>query len=302
MHYRYYTCDVFTRQPFSGNPLAVFPDAQGISDAAMQRIARELNLSETVFVLPAESDEHDVRVRIFTPGREMPFAGHPTLGTAWVLCHLGRHALSEGESTLVLGENVGPVPVTLRVEQGELESAELSVAQLPAFRPAPDAEALAAITGLAAADFAGGAYAPRFASCGAMFLIAVLNNVEALSRVRIQSGAFAELLGAAPSQDLWLAAANGDGRWQARMFAPLAGIPEDPATGSAAAAFAGFLAEAEPLAAGTQQWQIDQGIEMGRPSQLLVEVDRAEHQTRAVRVRGAAVMISDGQMMVAGAG
>ena len=301
MHYRYYTCDVFTREPFSGNPLAVFPDASGIPDAAMQKIARELNLSEPVFVLPPESDAHDVRVRIFTPGREMDFAGHPTLGTAWVLCHLGLHALNEGRSTLVLGENVGPVPVTLRVKDGELESAELSVAQLPQFEPAPDAEALAAITGLAAADFAGGAYAPRFASCGAKFLMAVLNSTEALGRVQIQGGGYAELLRSAPSQDLWLAASVGEGRWQARMFAPLMGIPEDPATGSAAAAFGGFLAEAEPLAAGTQRWQIDQGIEMGRPSQLFVELDRAEHQTRAVRVRGAAVMISDGQMRVAGA-
>ena len=296
MDYRYYTCDVFTQRPFSGNPLAVFPDAEGISDAQMQQIARELNLSETVFVLPPEGPEHDVRVRIFTPGREMPFAGHPTLGTAWVLCHLGRHALDAVESTLVLGENVGPVPVRLRAEAGVLQSAELSVAKLPEFFEAPPLEALAEMTGLTASDFDVQRYPPRFASCGAVFLVAVLKSPEALARIAARADAFARWLADQPSQDFWLAAPTANGRWQARMFAPLQGIPEDPATGSAAAAFAGYLGDVEQRGDGTHAWDVDQGLEMRRPSELHIEIDRAAGRSTAVRVRGSAVMVSEGRM------
>ena len=298
MEYRYYTCDVFTHTQFSGNPLAVFPNAEGITDAQMQQVARELNLSETAFVLPAESGAHDVRVRIFTPGREMPFAGHPTLGTAWVLCHLGMHSLNSETSTLILGENVGPVPVTLRAKHGQLESAELSVAQLPQFSEAPPVQELAEITGLSVEDFDVAAYPPRFASCGAVFLVAVLKSTEALARIRTRPDGFERVLGNQPSQDFWLAAPTENGRWRARMFAPLMGIPEDPATGSAAAAFGGYLADVEARDDGTHDWVIEQGLEMGRPSELRIRVDRTQQASTAVRVRGAAVMVSAGQMFI----
>ena len=298
--YRYFTCDVFTDQQFGGNPLAVFPHAQGLSEAQMQRIARELNLSETVFVFPAESADHDRRVRIFTPGREMPFAGHPTIGTAFVLSSIGELPMPDPSGSTVLGENVGPVPVLQQAEAGRIRFGQLSVAQMPQLQPGPAPAELAQMLGLAADDF-DAAYPVQFASCGAVFLVAVLKDAAALARIRPDPNAFERILSGGPSTEIWVAAPGaGQQQWRARMFAPLAGIPEDPATGSAAAAFAGYLASHDPQADARYTWTVHQGQEMGRPSTLYLEADKAGGAVTAVRVGGTAVMVAQGEMTLAG--
>src|ERR687895_508855 len=162
MKYRYYTADVFTDRPFGGNQLAVFPDARGIDSARMQEIAREFNLSETTFVLPPDDTRHTRRVRIFTPGAEIPFAGHPTVGTAHVLAAIGDIPLTGETTRIVFEEGVGPVPVTVRSNGRQPVFAQLSVAKLPEVGPSPPSAArLAAMLSLEVGDLAGGEMAPE---------------------------------------------------------------------------------------------------------------------------------------------
>src|SRR5438067_5788866 len=181
--YSFVTADVFTDRQFGGNPLAVVLDARGLSSDEMLAITREFNYSETTFVLPAERGG-SCRVRIFTPGGEIPFAGHPTIGTAHVLVSLGILPAGGSETTVVLEENVGDVPVRVRRDAGAEEPsfAQLSVAQLPEEREAPNVEALARVLSLAPSDFLGGDGAPRTASCGLPFVIAPLRTRDAVSR------------------------------------------------------------------------------------------------------------------------
>jgi trans-2,3-dihydro-3-hydroxyanthranilate isomerase len=294
MRYRYHTLDVFTDRLFGGNPLAVFTDARGISDAQMQAVARELNLSETVFVFPPEAGGTR-RVRIFTPGSELPFAGHPTVGTAILLVALGE-VPAEGETEVVLEEGVGPVPVRVRVRGGVPDFAQLTAAQPPTVSPAPAREELAAVLGLDAADLSDD-WEPAVASAGVGFTVIPLRDVATLSRARLDLAAWERVLAHTDAPGVYpIVPAAPGGTVRVRMFAPAMGIPEDPATGAAAAGLAGYLAR--DAQQGTPRWTVEQGVEMGRPSTIYLEADVHNGIVMRARVSGSAVMVAEGTMEI----
>lgn len=300
--YRFLTCDVFTTERFGGNQLAVIPDARGMSSALMLAVAREFNYSESTFVLPPESPQHTRRVRIFTPGGEVPFAGHPTVGTAFALAAVGDIALTGDETRVVLEENVGPVPVTIRAEQGRPVFSQLSVAKLPeVLPPTADRGALAEILSLAADDVLDGTHGPAVVSCGLPFTIVTLRNRDAVRRARLRTEPWERHLAGKPGDMIFLIALDGErpgSDVRARMFGPGVAVPEDPATGSACAALGGYLGARVGAATGTLRWIVEQGFEMGRPSILHVETDKRDGVITAVRVGGATVMVSSGEMTV----
>ncbi len=312
---RFVTADVFTPTPFSGNPLAVVFGAEGLSTATLQAITREFNYSETTFVFAPETPGTTRRVRIFTPGMEVPFAGHPTIGTAHVLVATGEVAPTPeerdaGAMTLVLGETVGPVPVRLTLQEGEPVEAELTTAQLPEERvEVADVAAMAEMLSLAPEELLGGAYAPTGASCGLPFQIIPLRSVDAVSRARLRTDQWERVLSGRWAE--WpIVVAMTEGRdpdglpahvrgcdLRARVFVPSGGVPEDPATGSANAALAGYLAARTPRD-GTLEWTVAQGVEMGRPSRLRITAEKVDGRIRAVRVAGASVLMSEGTLRV----
>lgn len=302
MRYRFHTADVFTDQIFGGNPLAVFPQAGGLKAAQMQKVAAEFNFSETTFVFPPETSQGTRRLRIFTPKGELPFAGHPTVGTAHVLSAIGDIPLSGGEANAVFEEGVGAVPVTIRGVGGKPTYAELTAPQLPEFGPEPPPlEQLAALLSLEVGDLLLGEYGPQAVSCGVPFLFLPLRDREALARVRLDRQRWQDLLADFWAPSLYLFCADGERSgvdWRARMFAPAMGIEEDPATGSAATALAGYLGSRHAAASGQLRWLVEQGVEMGRPSLLQVEADKVEGTLGAIRVGGASVLVSEGTMEI----
>lgn len=304
MRYQFYTADVFTDQIFGGNPLAVFSDARGLDAATMQRIAREFNISETVFVLPPDDPAHTRRLRIFTPGAELPFAGHPTVGTAFVLAQIGALGPLEGERvTIIFEEGVGPVPVTIFLRDGRPTSAQLTAGRLPSAGELSVAIAdLAAVLGLEPAEIGYGAYQPAAVSSGGPpFTIIPLRDRAALGRARLRLEHWERHLANSWAPEVYPICFDPelpDSDLRVRMFAPRLGVPEDPATGAAATALAGYLAPRAGVADGTLRWVVEQGFEMGRPSILEVEADMAGSELRAVRVGGAAVMVSEGSFEV----
>jgi trans-2,3-dihydro-3-hydroxyanthranilate isomerase len=315
MEYQFYTADVFTQETFGGNPLAVFPQAQGLSPQQMQKIAGEINYSETVFVLPPETAEGTRRLRIFTPKSELPFAGHPTIGTAYVLASIGDIILDKPEITIIFEEGVGPVPVKILSEAGQPIYTELTVTQLLEFgTTAPDIKDLAEMLSLDPEDFLTGDYAPQAVSCGLPFLFIPLNSQEALARAKLKRDRWESLLANSwadcvylftfetSSQSAFLRSQSAAVRSQSaavrsRMFAPSLGIEEDPATGSAAAALGGYLGIRDERN-GLLQWQIEQGIEMGRPSSLIVKTFKQEGLIQKICVGGSSVMVIQGVMEI----
>lgn len=300
--YAFHTLDVFTDRIFGGNPLAVLPDAGGLDTAQMERITREFNLSETVFVLPPDDPAHAARLRIFTPGRELPFAGHPTVGTAFLLGALGRIALTGNDTRIVLEEGVGPVPVTIRARDGVPVSAELTAAQQPEFRDdVPSPRDIARMLSLAEEELLGAAMPPRAVSCGMPFLLVPLRDQECVSRARVERGAWDAALEGAWAREVYLfdgGAASRDATIRARMFAPSLGIGEDPATGSAAACLAAYLAASAPTRDGELRWTIEQGVEMGRTSTLHITAELRAGEIAAIRVAGESVVVSHGTLHV----
>ncbi len=301
MRYRFVTADVFTTEPFGGNPLAVLPDARGLDSARMQAIAREFNLSETVFVLPPDDPAHTRRLRIFTPTAELPFAGHPTIGSAIVLAALGEIALDGARTGIVFEEGAGPVPVTIDALEGRPVFARLTAPQAPEFRPSPAADVVAAVLSLTPADLDPRDNLPQAVSCGVPFLFVRLRSPEALGRARLDWAAWDRLAPESWAKGLFVFVDAGPGSevdFQARVFVPGAGIVEDPATGAAAAAFGGWLGTAGGLPDGRHRFIIAQGLEMGRPSRLEVEVERRAGALAAVRVGGAAVLMMEGELQL----
>ncbi len=305
---RFVTCDVFTDTPLAGNQLAVVFGAEGLPSETLLAITREFNYSETTFVFAAERADTTRRVRIFTPGGEVPFAGHPTLGTAHVLVATGEVPATGDTVHVVCGENVGPVPVTVRCEDGVPVWAQLTTAQLPEERnnDVPDVTALADVLGLNTDDFVGGTHAPTAVSCGLPFLVVPLSSVDAVRRARVRTDAweahlrgtwaqepmvFATVQGDADRADAPLSLAQCDIR--ARVFVPGLSVPEDPATGSANACLAGYLARRTPRD-GMLRWRVAQGVEMQRPSRLDLEVEKHQGAIRAVRIGGSSVIVSEG--------
>ena len=291
----FYTLDVFTDTPFAGNPLAVVLDADGLSTAQMQRLASEFNLSETVFVQKATQTGADVRVRIFTPATELPFAGHPTIGTACLLAELG--ALPPQAARIVLQENVGLVPVRLQRAGDAPWFGQLTAAKAPETRALDfDAAALPGVLGVDAEAIT----AVRLASCGNPFALVTLRQPEVLQGIDFDASAARRLLAHSWGHALYVVATGYEGEWRARMFAPDLGVSEDPATGSAAVAFAGAMA-LDALARGEQgelAWTIHQGVEMGRPSLLQASARIADGAVAAVRVGGHAVRVSEGRIRI----
>lgn len=303
MNLTYYTLDVFTNRIFGGNQLAVFPDAHDVPEELMLPIAREFNLSETVFVLPAENGGTR-KLRIFTPGGELPFAGHPTVGTAFLLAALGEVTLHGDESVanIVFEEGVGDVAVTIRGRGKTPLSSELTAAQLPEWGPpTPTIDELASVLGIDRVEIRGGSWGPGAVSCGVPFLFVTLVSRQALADVRINTAEWEKRLANywAPSVYVICRDPELEGSdLRARMFAPAMGIVEDAATGSAASALGGFLARATGADDGTSRWVVEQGFEMGRPSLLTVEIDVMRGGITAVRVSGESVMVGRGEMTV----
>lgn len=304
MRYRYYTADVFTDALFGGNQLAVFPSAAGLDTELMQRIAREFNFSETVFVFEPNDPANTRSVRIFTPMEELPFAGHPTIGTAFVLAAIGEIGLTGETTRIILEEGVGPVAVSIFAAGGVPTGARLTTARLPEAGPEPPPVTdLAAAISLDPADILVGEDRPRAFSCGVPYLCIELRHSAALRRVRINGDRWRSVFGNYWAPSAYLFTRNSDvnpGRLHARMFAPSLGVEEDPATGSAAAALAGCLAGFVDYQNGIHRWQIDQGVEMGRPSLLEVEVEIVGGAIAAVRVAGSAVLVCEGTMDLKG--
>lgn len=300
--FSFHTVDVFTTHRFGGNQLAVIPDARGLTTEQMQVIAREFNYSESTFILPPDNPAHTRRVRIFTPGSELPFAGHPTVGSAMVLAMTGAIPLDGDETRIVFEEGVGPVPVTIRCEGGVPVYAELSVAKLPeVLPPAPPAAELAAMLSLGEDDVLNGAYHPQVVSCGVPFTFIPLRSRDAVRRARLRADVWERTLAptVAPMMMLFaLEAEDPAHQVRARMFGPSEAVPEDPATGSACAALGGYLAQRQMAGDGTLRWIVEQGYEMGRPSLLHLSADVAGGKVSAVRVGGGSVLVCSGTITI----
>lgn len=278
--------DVFTDTPFTGNPLAIVEGADALTTAQMQTIARQFNLSETIFIQTPDDPAHTAKVRIFFPTAEIPFAGHPTIGCA---IHL-----ANGAELVTLEEVAGLVPVTL--QEG---TAEFTAPKLPRALPAvPDRATMAAALGLAEGDLA----PVRFGNFegGPSFLYVELASLDALSRAHICEPAFTMTRKTAGDTGaIYAYVMTGRDTAQARMFDPPAGIAEDPATGSATALLAGQLNATGHLpATGTATFHLAQGVEMGRPSALRLSIDTKGGQPTAIRVAGRAVPIAQGQIRI----
>jgi trans-2,3-dihydro-3-hydroxyanthranilate isomerase len=296
------TADVFTGERFGGNQLAVIPDARGITDAQMLAITREFNYSETTFVLPPSDPHNTRRVRIFTPAREIPFAGHPTVGTAHVLAAIGEILLMGAETPIVFEEGVGPVSVKIRTREGKPVFAQLQAAKLPEIGPKPPSRAkLAKVLSLKPEDLLAGKTAPQAVSCGLPFLIVPVRDREALGRARINLAQWEKTLASYWAPDVFVFSrdperAGSDVR--ARMFGPGVNVTEDPATGSACVALAGYLAARDSTRDGTLSWVVEQGFEMGRPSILHTGADKQKGKITALRVGGETVIVSRGTMEI----
>jgi trans-2,3-dihydro-3-hydroxyanthranilate isomerase len=295
---RFHTLDVFTGQALTGNPLAVVLDAEGLDDQRMQAIAREFNLSETVFVAAPADPGNRASLRIFTPGREVPFAGHPTVGTAVLLALLD----PKGAGAFVLEEKIGLVPCDFEVLAADHGHATFTLPRLPErIGPLPDNATLAAGLGLQQADIGFGAHEPGLYSAGNPFRCVPLRSRDAVSRARPQGEAFARAfdVGSDGFTNAFVYCAeplDPAHRFHARMFAPSVGVPEDPATGSAAAAFAGMFMDAERPADGHHTFVIEQGDAMGRPSRITVSLDVAGGRLQQARIGGQAVIVSEGRL------
>jgi trans-2,3-dihydro-3-hydroxyanthranilate isomerase len=298
---RYYTADIFTSTRFGGNQLAVLPDSRGLTDAQMLAITREFNYSETTFVLPPENPANTRKVRIFTPGGEIPFAGHPTVGTAFVLAAIGEVPLTGAETRIVLEEGVGPVPVTIRARNGKPTFCQFSVAKLPEVGPPlPSRANMAACLSIEENDLLDGAWSPQIVSCGLEFAFVPVRDRSIVARSRINYDHWDRHLTNTLGQAVMIFAMDPQEpghQVHARMFAPGFGVPEDPATGSACAALGGYLGVRAPQD-GQMRWIVEQGYEMGRPSLIEVEADRSGGAITAVRVGGASVMVCSGEITV----
>jgi trans-2,3-dihydro-3-hydroxyanthranilate isomerase len=290
--YTFRIVDVFAEKRFGGNQLAVFPEARGLSDDEMQAIAREFNFAESTFVLPPDDAAHTARVRIFTPRTELPFAGHPTLGTAAVLTALGRGRAADGGTKLVLEERVGPIDVVVQ-ESATGHRARLSL-NGAVERPGeqPDVAGFARALSLPPHSVVDA----WFAAVGPRFAFARLASHELVDAAVLDRPAWQTAFGGAWTANLYFFAGqtSRSGRLYARMFAPGLGIDEDPATGSAAASLVASLAARTEFAGEELRLHIDQGVALGRPSLIEAVAEKKAGQVRAVHVAGNCVHVADG--------
>lgn len=296
---RYTTLDVFTSQRFAGNPLAVVLDAEGLDDAAMQEIAKEFNLSETVFVLPPADPHQRADIRIFTPTRELPFAGHPTVGTAVLLALLDRKGQA-GAVAFGLKEKVGIVPCVAEVKDAVSGEARFRLPRLPeSWSEGKETADCAWALGLDPTEICFARHVPSRHSAGVAFDLVPVSSLDALARSWPQGEAFDKTFGDSNHPAAYVyARMEGEGlRFRARMFGQGMGITEDPATGSAAAAFAGALMQCEPLGDGEHDIIIEQGVEMGRPSEIALQMVIKNGALVSAEIGGGAVVVSRGEIL-----
>ena len=301
MAHEFHILDVFTDTAYAGNPLAVVLDAEGLESAAMQAIAHEFNLSETVFVLPPENPLHSVKVRIFTRFSELPFAGHPTIGTAALLATQSRsNGQGDDDAIIVLEEGIGNIRVGVRMRNGKAAFAEFDAAALPeALDPPPPADRLAAALGLAPNDIGFENHKPTRYSAGLAFTYVPIRGLEAMERIDINPQHWREAFwdGALNAAFVYCRQCVHTGsQFHARMFLPGLFGSEDPATGSAAAAFASVINQFDRPPDGEHQGLIEQGYEMGRPSEISLKLDLHAGKLKLVRIGGFCVPVMRGEI------
>jgi trans-2,3-dihydro-3-hydroxyanthranilate isomerase len=302
---RYAIYDVFTSKRLEGNPLAVVFDADGLSSVAMQAIAQEFNLSETVFIQRPASAAHSARLRIFTPAHELPFAGHPTVGAAVAIAEAFYGDSDKGLDLMqVLEQEVGPVRAAVRLKPGEATFAEFDLPRRPIRLDAHfDKQAIADALSLKATQIGFENHVVSFWSAGVPFVMVPLHGIAAVAAVEFDPERWEQL---APHAEGRLAAAylycrggiNHMARFHARMFAPEMGIAEDPATGAAAAALSGAINLFDELMDGHHPILIEQGVEMGRPSLIHLHLDVTGGRISTGRIGGHAVKIAGGELML----
>ena len=299
----FHVLDVFTDRPLEGNPLAVVLDAEGLDDAAMLAITREFNLSETVFVLPPDDPVNSAKIRIFTPGGELPFAGHPTVGTAALLAELRASSHIANGVIIALEEKIGLIHVEVRRRRGGVPRAVFGLPKLSEnLNIDIDSELAAKALGLDPLDFGFGAHGLSVWSAGVPFVMVPVRSLDAIARAHVADMAiWRQAFGASGKGAAFLytrETTRPDHHIHARMFHPMGGIPEDPATGSAVAAFSGVAATCELPEDGTHQLIIEQGFEMGRPSLIALDLDIRAGRLVSAAIGGSAVRISEGKLHV----
>jgi trans-2,3-dihydro-3-hydroxyanthranilate isomerase len=300
---RFYQADVFTSQPFGGNPVAIFPDAGGLTDDQLQRVAREMNLSETVFVFPPTDPAAVVKLRIFTPTQEIPFAGHPVIGTFYVLARLGLIAVPEPVTCVVQECNIGLFPVELYVEDGEVERVVMTQTKPEFLGPVEETEdlyKLAGALGLSKHVLAGMKCPIEVVSTGLPVLIVPVRTLTAVRWIRPDAAAIMDLCrryGANGIMAFTTVTVEPSATVHARMFAPSIGILEDPATGSAGGALGAYLVQNGVLdVAPTTEIVVEQGYEIERPSQIFVQVESDDDAIQTVKVGGQCVLVVEGTL------
>jgi trans-2,3-dihydro-3-hydroxyanthranilate isomerase len=297
MQIEFVTTDVFTDRQFGGNPLAVVANGTGLSTLQMQAIAAEFNLAETTFVLPPERPENTAKVRIFTPRAEVPFAGHPNIGTAFVLGQRGEcHGRPIQGNILQFEEIAGLVGIELWRDGSAVVGARLAAPQPLTIIEDVDPEVIAEACTISAADIETGHHRPCIASCGMRFVFAELKNLRALAAAQPRTDAVARHLpmDRVTGIHLYVWDSSDGADIQSRMFAPLYGVPEDPATGSANVALIGLLAHLHSEADLHLEKTIRQGIEMGRPSRLMASADKSAGRVTATWISGTCVPMMRG--------
>jgi trans-2,3-dihydro-3-hydroxyanthranilate isomerase len=299
--YRFLHYDVFTDRPFEGNQLAVFPEPQGLSTEEMQRITKEMNFSECTFIFPAEAPGTGVRMRIFTPGEELPMAGHPTIGSTYALVHEG--VIAPRATEFIFGLGVGPTPVSLDWRGDALDFVWMTQ-QRPSFRGrVTDLDAFARAIGLSRADLPGD-LPVEVISCGVPFLFAPIASRDAVDRVTIDRRAYHDACVASGFDELALFAfttdrtrATGDEAVYSRMLAPQLGVAEDPATGSASGPLGCYLATYRMIPGSALAHHVSlQGVRMGRPSRVHISIEQNGNEITRVRVGGRSVLVGEGRL------
>jgi trans-2,3-dihydro-3-hydroxyanthranilate isomerase len=296
MRRQFFTLDVFTSRRFAGNPLAVVLDADGLDEVSMQMIACEFNLAETVFVLPARESSHRACLRIFTPVAELPFAGHPTVGTAVLLNRID----GGGSRKIVLEEGIGPIHCATNSVDADRGRASFELTQLPeevgsAATPGAIAEAL----GLSIDDIGFGTYRPSRWSAGVPITFVPVRNLEAIRRCQTHMTHWEAAFGRDKARIAYVfcrETVEVGSAFHARMFAPRLGVVEDPATGAAVAAFSGVYLHFEQQPDGHHDLSVEQGYEMGRPSLIGLSVTVTDRELAAATITGDAIVVSEGRI------
>ncbi|CDZ68198.1 Phenazine biosynthesis protein PhzF family [Neorhizobium galegae bv. orientalis] len=301
---RYSIYDVFTDRRLAGNPLAVVLDGDNLADETMQAIAKEMNLSETVFVQSSPNAAYAARLRIFAPGKELPFAGHPTVGTAVALAELNHSSGGQTDLDLVcvLEENVGPVRCAVRFRAGEAGFAEFDLPRKPVRIELPlDRQGLADALSVKSTDIGFENHVASIWSAGVPFLMIPLHNLATVQNLEFDTALWEK---AAPFVEGSLASAyvycrsgvNHQAKFHARMFSPDMGISEDPATGAAVAALSGAIRHFDALPDGHHPVLVEQGVEMGRPSLIHLHIDVKEGEIARARIGGQAIKVAEGTL------